>query len=82
MLSVLETCKPRPELVRGTLNPEVFTAALGPVLDYYRTRRKGVDDVYTDAETFFRDATCPTQGLRTTLSEGSSMVRSLNYCGN
>lgn len=69
MQSVLKSCEPREEILRGTFNPEVFTASLGPVLEYYRSGRKGIDEVYTDAEVFFKEATFPTQGLRTTLSE-------------
>lgn len=69
MLSVLQTCEPRPEILRGTFNPEVYTASLSPVLEFYRTGRQGIDEVYTDAETFFKEATFPTQGLRTTLTE-------------
>jgi hypothetical protein len=60
---------PREEILRGTFNPEVFTASLGPVLQYYRSGKAPIDSIYTDAELFFRDATYPTQGLRTTLTE-------------
>lgn len=69
LASVLDSCEPRPEILRGTFNPEVFTASLSPVLEYYRSGRRGIDEVYTDAEVFFAEATVPTQGLRTTLSE-------------
>lgn len=67
--SVLETCVPRPELVAGSFNPEVFTASLSPVIEYYRSGRGAIDSVYTNAELFFSEATHPTQGLRLTLSE-------------
>lgn len=33
MRSVLETCKPRPEILAGHFNPEVFTASLSPIID-------------------------------------------------
>ncbi|AVX21337.1 Protein of unknown function [Carboxydocella sporoproducens DSM 16521] len=69
MRSVLETCQPRPELLAGTFNPEVFTASLGPVIEYYRTGARVLDNLYTNAELFFREATFPTQGLKTTLFE-------------
>src|SRR5690606_262873 len=69
MYSVLDACKPRPEILAGTFNPEVFTASLSPFIEYYRTGRKRLDNLYTDAELFFREATYPTQGLRTTLTE-------------
>ncbi|MFZ5897783.1 MAG: ATP-binding protein [Bacillota bacterium] len=69
MRSVLETCRPRPEILGGTFNPEVFTASLAPVIDYYRSGRDIIDNIYTDARLFFREATYPTQGLRLTLAE-------------
>ena len=69
MQSVLKTCQPRPEILAGTFNPEVFTASLSPVTEYYRRGRGVIDSIYTDAELFFREATYPTQGLRLTLAE-------------
>lgn len=69
MRSVLEACKPRPELLSGNFNPEVFTASLSPIIEYYQTGVKKLDSVYTDARLFFSEATYPTQGLRTTLNE-------------
>src|SRR5690606_14624701 len=67
--SVLDACQPRPEILAGTFNPEIFTASLSPIIEYYRTGRKRLDNLYTDAELFFREATYSTQGLRTTLTE-------------
>lgn len=71
MKSVLETCRPRPDILTGSLNLEVFTASLTPVIEFYRggQRTAYIDRVYTDAELFFREATYPTQGLRLTLAE-------------
>lgn len=71
MKSVLETCRPRREILTGSLNPEVFTASLSPVIEFYRSGRKTepIDEVYIDAGLFFREATYPTQGLRLTLAE-------------
>jgi len=69
MKSVLDACKPRPELLAGSFNPDVFTASLGPVIDFYRYGRLSIDSIYTDARQFFGKATFPTQGLRTVLSE-------------
>lgn len=69
MRSVLETCKPRPEILAGTFNPEVFTASLSPIIEFYRSGKRAVDSIYTDAQLFFREATYPTQGLRLTLAE-------------
>lgn len=69
MKSVLDTCQPRPEILAGTFNPEVFTASLSPIIEYYHTGRGVIDSIYTNAELFFREATYPTQGLRLTLAE-------------
>lgn len=70
MASMLELCKPRPEILAGTFNPEVFTAALSPIIDFYRGNNStAVDNIYTDATLFFREATYPTQGLCTVLAE-------------
>lgn len=69
MISVLETCQPRTELLKGKFNPEIFTASLGPILSYYRSGQATVDTLYTNAELFFREATYPTQGLKLALSE-------------
>jgi len=74
MKSVLDTCRPRPEILAGTFNPEVFTASLGPVIEYYHNGRGVIDSIYTNAELFFREATYPTQGFRLTLEEVFSRV--------
>lgn len=68
MRSVLETCTPRESIVKGTFNPEVFTAALMPVVDYYRTGKSAIDEIYTNGVLFFRDATYPTEGLTSTIT--------------
>jgi len=67
--SVLNTCIPRPEILAGTFNPEIFTASLSPIIDFYRNGRTTIDNVYTNADLFFREATYPTQGLRQILTE-------------
>jgi len=72
--SVLETCQPRPELLAGTFNPEIFTASLSPIIEYYRSGRTAVDSIYTNAELFFQEATYPTQGLRQILTEIFSRI--------
>ncbi|MGI6647627.1 MAG: ATP-binding protein [Bacillota bacterium] len=69
MKSILNTCQPRPELLAGNFNPEVFTASLGPIIEYYHNGRNLIDSIYTNADLFFREATYPTQGLRYTLAE-------------
>ena len=38
--------------MQGTFNPEVFTAALGPVMQFYRSGSGAIDSIYTDAEAF------------------------------
>lgn len=68
MKSVLDSCAPRGSILQGTFNPEVFTAALGPVIQHYRGVPGNIDSIYTDAEEFFRVATYPTQGLQQTVS--------------
>jgi len=69
MKHVLETCRPRPELLAGNFNPEVFTLSLTPVIEFYRTGRSSIDPLYTDARLFFPTATYPTHGLKVTLGE-------------
>lgn len=69
MKSIRDTCKPRPGILAGTFNPELFTASLSPIIEFYRTGRCIIDSIYTNAELFFREATYPTQGLRLTLTE-------------
>ena len=68
MRTIFETCQPRKSILQGTFNPEVFTAALSPVIQFYRSGEAAIDSVYTDAETFFTEATYPTEGLRQTVS--------------
>ncbi len=69
MSSILNFCKPRPEILAGTFNPEVFTASLSPIIEYYRGNQSIMDNIYTDATLFFKEATYPTQGLCSVLSE-------------
>jgi hypothetical protein len=67
--AILDSCQPRPEILAGTFNPEVFTASLSPIIDYYHQGRSDKDNIYTDAKLFFNEATYPTQGLKNTLAE-------------
>ncbi|MHB8764537.1 MAG: ATP-binding protein [Deferrisomatales bacterium] len=69
MRSILESCQPREDLRAGTFNPEVFTASLSQVVDYYRDPGSVSRSLYTDAEAFFREATYPTDGLRMVLTD-------------
>lgn len=66
--TVIETCKPRTSIIQGTFNPEVFTAALGPVIQHYKGEQSAIDEVYTNAHTFFTEGTYPTDGLKQTVS--------------
>jgi len=76
MGSVLDYCQPRQEIIAGNFNPEVFTASLSPIIDYYQGKSTQLDSIYTNAEIFFNDATYPTQGLKTTLEEVFSRIAS------
>lgn len=67
--SILETCKPRGDILTGTFNPEIFTASLSAVLRHYRGQSSAIHKMYTDAEVFFGEATYPTDGIRTVLAE-------------
>lgn len=69
MKSVLDACTPREDLLTGTFNPEIFTASLDSVLKFYRGEAAGIHSVYRDAAAFFRDATFPSQGLRSVVTE-------------
>lgn len=69
MGTILDSCQPRAEILAGTFNPEVFTASLSPVIEYYHHGQSDIDNIYTDAKLFFNEATYPTQGLKNTLAE-------------
>ncbi len=74
MSSVLDYCQPRQEIISGNFNPEVFTASLSPIINYYQGKDTQLDSIYINAELFFKDATYPTQGLKTTLEEVFSRI--------
>lgn len=69
MKSILETCTPRKDITEGSFNPEVFTASLSQVIDHYSGGASGLDNVYTNPETFFKEGTFPTSGMKTVLQE-------------
>jgi predicted AAA+ superfamily ATPase len=69
MISIIESCQPRESILHGTFNPEVFTASLSQVVSHYRGRDGQIDNIYTDAEQFFRDGTAPTGGIKFVLRE-------------
>jgi len=62
MKTIFETCKPRPEVLKGELKDEVFRASLIDV------HMKKAEAVYQDPEVFFEN-TYQTDGLRTLLKE-------------
>src|SRR5262245_46542573 len=66
---ILETCRPRADILSGVFNPEIFTASLSQVLDFYRGKKTVIHNLYTDARQFFTQATYPTDGLRRVLYE-------------
>jgi predicted AAA+ superfamily ATPase len=67
--SILDSCIPRDDILKGTFNPEIFTASLGAVIKGYLEAGSGLHSVYSNAENFFRNATYPSQGLRTVVQE-------------
>ena len=69
MKSILETCVPRPDLLQGSFNPEIFTANLGEVIQHYQNQSAAIDSIYTNAEEFFGEATFPTASLRQLLAD-------------
>lgn len=69
MTSIIESCQPRESILQGTFNPEVFTASLSQVIAHYRGCTGQIDNLYTDAEQFFRDGTAPTKGIKFVLRE-------------
>ena len=73
-MSILEACKPRQDILAGTFNPEIFTASLSEVIRYYKAESTGIHPLYTDARLFFSEATYPTRGMKTVLSEVFSRI--------
>ncbi|NDY73105.1 AAA family ATPase [Desulfobacter hydrogenophilus] len=69
MLSILNTCTPRYDILDGTFNPEIFTASISEVLRFYQNQGTDMHPMYTDAEQFFLEATYPTDGLKMVLQE-------------
>lgn len=69
MNTILQTCQPRPDLLTGSFNPEIFTAVLSQVLDFYRRKPGVMENIYTHAEAFFGEGTYPTQGMKDVLAE-------------
>jgi hypothetical protein len=68
-VDIKTACTPRPDILSGTFNPEIFTASLSAVTNHYQGISTGIHELYKDATLFFQDATYPTQGLKTILSD-------------
>jgi len=63
--TLLEACAPRPEILSDTFSPEIFTAAVRPVVDAYEGKAGAfIDGAYTDPVLFFGKATYPTDGMK------------------
>ena len=77
MKSILQTCTPRPDIIEGTFNPEIFTASLSQVLQAYEDSQS-IKTVYTDPEIFFKEATYPTGGLKTVLASTVGRLSGIN----
>ncbi len=69
MKSILTACQPRSDILQGTFNPEIFTASLSEVIDFYRGESQAIHAIYTDAKQFFTEGTYPTDGLKMVLAE-------------
>ena len=66
MNGIKHYCEPRPDLLTGTFNPEIFVPSLADVLNLYRRdggKKAGEKTIYTDAESFFREGTYPSERL-------------------
>ena len=63
MKSILDLCKPRADILGGSFNPEIFTANLNEVIEFYQDQDVDIETVYTDADQFFGQATYPTTNL-------------------
>jgi len=74
MRSIMQTCTPRPDIIQGTFNPEIFTASLSHVMEFYRTENSTIDTLYTNASLFFGEATYPTEGLKNILQTALGRV--------
>ncbi len=65
--SIYDCCTPRADIIKGTFNPELFTASLNQVMDSY-AGQEVAETPYTDASVFFGEATYPTSGMRDLLT--------------
>jgi hypothetical protein len=59
MKDILEACEPRQDILKGTFNPEIFTASISAVLRHYSGKGSGVHEMYSNADQFFSEALIP-----------------------
>ena len=69
MNTIITSCQPREDILKGTFNPEIFTASLSEVIRFYRNQSIGIHPIYTDAKQFFTEGTYATDGLKMVVSE-------------
>lgn len=69
MQNIINTCEPRQDILAGTFNPEIFTASLNEVINFYQKSEQGIHPIYTDAEQFFMEGTYATDGFKMVLNE-------------
>ncbi len=69
MQNIITACDPREDILGGTFNPEIFTASLNEVIQYYQTNQHGIHPIYTDAVQFFTEGTYATDGFKMVLNE-------------
>ncbi len=69
MKTIYQVCKPRADLISGSFNPEIFTASLSSVFEFYQGGATAASAVYTDASIFFSQATYPTNGMRQVIGD-------------
>lgn len=80
MRPIQQTCTPRQDILGGTFNPEIFTASLHQVLKAYRGEDSASHSLYTQAEPFFREATYPTEGMRSVLNAALGRLAGETAC--
>jgi hypothetical protein len=69
MQNIIQTCEPRKDILAGTFNPEIFTASLSEVIQFYQSDRQAIHPIYTDAKQFFTEGTYATDGFKMVLNE-------------
>jgi hypothetical protein len=71
-VGVLKACRPRKDLLSGSINLEIFAASLGQVADFYKEGKKEGEracSLYTDADAFFSEGTHFTEDMKMILRD-------------